>query len=63
MRLMAWPIPSDLSETQTNLQKTFADWETGSEYQWLILERKTGDRVGTISCRPRDDEVAFGWLL
>jgi [ribosomal protein S5]-alanine N-acetyltransferase len=63
MRFMDWPMPTALRDTQLHLEKVAAAWETGSEYQWIILERHSGLCAGTISCRPRGHAADFGYFL
>jgi len=63
MRFMDWPMPADPKATSARLESTAGDWEKGIEYQWVILERGTGECVGTISCRPKGHAVDFGYFL
>jgi ribosomal-protein-alanine N-acetyltransferase len=63
MRFMDWPMPTAPKDTQAHLEKVSADWETGTEYQWIILERHSGQCAGTISCRPKGHAADFGYFL
>jgi RimJ/RimL family protein N-acetyltransferase len=56
-------MPTDIRDTESHLQKVSADWEAGSEYQWVILERPSGECAGTISCRPKGHVADFGYFL
>jgi [ribosomal protein S5]-alanine N-acetyltransferase len=63
MRFMDWPMPTDPNSTAAHLQDATADWELGSEYQWVVLERQTGDLVGSISFRPNGHAADFGYFF
>jgi RimJ/RimL family protein N-acetyltransferase len=63
MRFMDWPIPTDPSSTEAHLQDAAGDWDMGSEFQWVILERFTGELVGSISCRPNGHAADFGYFF
>jgi len=63
VRFMDWSMPTDPSDTESRLRKASASWDRGSEYQWVILERDSGECIGTISCRPRGHEADFGYFL
>ena len=63
MRFMDWPMPTDPGDTESHLREASADWDDGSEYQWVILERYSTECVGTISCRPKGHEADFGYFL
>jgi RimJ/RimL family protein N-acetyltransferase len=63
MRFMDWPMPTDPGDTESHLRKCSADWDSGSEYQWVILDRDSVQCVGTISCRPEGHSADFGYFL
>lgn len=63
MRFMDWPMPTDPAATRAALLGSFADWDAGSEYQWIILERAGGECVGTLSCRLSGRAADFGYFL
>lgn len=63
MRFMDWPMPTDPKDTESHLRETAADWDRGSEYQWVIFDRNSAQCVGTISCRPKGHEADFGYFL
>lgn len=63
MRFMDWPMPTDPRDTEAHLETLSGAWETGSEYQWIILERHSGKCAGSISCRPKGHAVDFGYFL
>jgi RimJ/RimL family protein N-acetyltransferase len=63
MRFMDWPMPADPLETMRHLEDAVADWDRGTEHQWVILTRLGGECVGTIACRPSDHAVDFGYFL
>lgn len=63
MRFMDWPMPTDPKDTESHLRNSSADWDAGSEYQWVILDRNSAECVGTISCRPRGHSADFGYFL
>jgi ribosomal-protein-alanine N-acetyltransferase len=63
MRFVDWPSPKDPATVEANLQNALTDWKNHSEYQWVILERLTGECAGTISCRPKDHAADFGYFL
>jgi len=63
MRFMDWPIPAEARHTEAHLEAAVVEWEKGSEYQWIILERRTGECAGTIACRPKGHAADFGYFL
>ncbi len=63
MRFMDWPIPTSPGETRAYLEGSYAEWNAGSQFQWVILERGTRTIAGTISCRPRGHAADFGYFL
>jgi ribosomal-protein-alanine N-acetyltransferase len=63
MRFMDWPIPTHPSSTEAHLQDASGDWDMGSEFQWVVLERLTGELVGSISCRPNGHAADFGYFF
>jgi RimJ/RimL family protein N-acetyltransferase len=63
MRFMDWPMPTDVSSTRSHLEAAFADWDSGTEYQWIIWERNAGDCVGTIALRVNGHAADFGYFL
>jgi RimJ/RimL family protein N-acetyltransferase len=63
MRFMDWPMPTDPKSTEAHLERAVVSWESGSEYQWVILERASAECVGTISCRPKGNSADFGYFL
>src|SRR5215472_3276470 len=63
MRFMDWPMPSVPRETEAHLEDSVAEWEKGTEYQWIILERSTGECAGTIACRRKGHAADFGYFL
>jgi RimJ/RimL family protein N-acetyltransferase len=63
MRFMDWPMPVDPRDTEMHLEEAFGNWEAGSEYQWIVLERSSGECVGSIACRPKGHAVDFGYFL
>jgi ribosomal-protein-alanine N-acetyltransferase len=38
-------------------------WDTGVEYQWVVLERQTAECVGTVSLRVRGHAADFGYFF
>ncbi|MEJ0007060.1 MAG: GNAT family N-acetyltransferase [Steroidobacteraceae bacterium] len=63
MRFMDWAMPTDPSTVRSHLEKISAGWETGDEYQWVILEQRGGEVAGTIAVRPRGHAADFGYFL
>mgnify|MGYP001547799656 FL=1 len=63
MRFMDWPMPTDPRDTEQHLRKSSADWDAGTEYQWIILARDSAECIGTISCRPKGRSADFGYFL
>lgn len=63
MRFMDWAMPTDAGDTESHLRRSSTDWDSGSEYQWVILDRDSAQCVGTISCRPRAHSADFGYFL
>jgi RimJ/RimL family protein N-acetyltransferase len=56
-------MPVDPRDTTTHLEEAFANWEAGSEYQWIVLERSSGECAGSIAFRPKGHAVDFGYFL
>ena len=63
VRFMDWPMPTDPRDTEAHLRQSSADWDAGSEYQWVILDRSSAECMGTISCRIKGHSADFGYFL
>jgi ribosomal-protein-alanine N-acetyltransferase len=63
MRYMDWPMPTDPSSTEAHLQRAVADWNSGAEYQWVIVERSTAAVIGSIGYRTSGHAADFGYFL
>lgn len=63
MRFLDWPRPQHVSDTLAHLENAIAAWNDRIEFQWVVIERATGDLAGTISARPRGHAVDFGYFL
>ena len=63
MRYMDWAMPRMPGATLAHLEGASARWNAGTEFQWIIEGRASGECVGTISFRPKDDGVDFGYFL
>jgi RimJ/RimL family protein N-acetyltransferase len=63
MRFMDWSMPSDDNSTKSHLESAQAAWESGEEYQWIILDRDIGAMAGTIAVRPKGHSADFGYFL
>lgn len=56
-------MPTDPGSVEAHLESGVAEWNKGTEHQWIILERSTGECAGTISCRPANHAADFGYFL
>ncbi len=63
MRFMDWSIPTDDNSTRSQLELAVKAWESGEEYQWTILDPRTGAAAGTIAVRPKGHSADFGYFL
>lgn len=63
MRFMDWAMPTDDTCTRSNLESAVAAWESGEEYQWIILDRGIDAMAGTIAVRPKGHSADFGFFL
>jgi RimJ/RimL family protein N-acetyltransferase/ketosteroid isomerase-like protein len=63
MKYMTWPAQASDSETRNHLEGAVQRWVDGTEYQWIIEERSTGELAGTISYRPKAHSADFGYFL
>ena len=63
MRYMDWPMPKMPSATLAHLEGALARWNAGTEFQWIIEERASGECAGTISFRPDEGAADFGYFL
>lgn len=63
MRFMDWPRPKDSSATRAHLEAMESSWNTGVEYQWMVLERQTGECVGTVGLRIKGHAADFGYFF
>src|ERR1035437_9835237 len=63
MKYMTWAAQANDSETRSHLEGALQRWADGTEYQWIIEERSTGQLAGTISFRPKAHAADFGYFL
>ncbi|MBE0549463.1 MAG: GNAT family N-acetyltransferase [Rubrivivax sp.] len=63
MKYMEWAAQASDAETRTHLEGATQRWADGTEYQWIVEERSTGNLAGTISCRPSAHAADFGYFL
>lgn len=63
MRHMDWPRAHGVGETRTHLEAVDRRWATGTEHQYLIVEKAGGAAVGSISFRPQGHAADFGYLV
>jgi ribosomal-protein-alanine N-acetyltransferase len=63
VQFMDWPMPTDASSTKSHLEGASANWDSGVEYQWIILESQTGACIGTIALRVKGHAADFGYFL
>jgi RimJ/RimL family protein N-acetyltransferase/ketosteroid isomerase-like protein len=63
MKYMTWPAQTSDSESRNHLEGAVQRWTDGTEYQWIIEERSTGELAGTISYRPKAHAAEFGYFL
>ena len=63
MRFMDWPTPMDATAIRSNLESASVAWESGEEYQWVILDPHARDMAGTIAIRPKGHAADFGYFL
>ena len=63
MKYMGWPAQASDSETRSHLQGAAQRWVDGTEYQWIVEERSSGNLAGTISFRPKAHAADFGYFF
>jgi [ribosomal protein S5]-alanine N-acetyltransferase len=63
IRYMEWAAQVSDSETRSHLEDVNLRWLDGTEFQWIVEERATGDLAGTISVRPKGHSADFGYFL
>ncbi len=63
LRYMDWPAPRNSEEIKARHEGTKARWESGTEYQWVIMDKPSDTVIGTISFRPKGHAVDFGYFL
>ena len=63
MKYMEWAAHASDAETRSHLEGVAQRWIDGTEYQWIIEVRSTGNLAGTISYRPKAHAADFGYFL
>ncbi|QTN27510.1 GNAT family N-acetyltransferase [Rhodoferax sp. AJA081-3] len=63
MKYMEWAAQTSDSQTRAHLEQVARRWQEGTEFQWIVEERATGNLAGTISCRPKGHSADFGYFL
>jgi [ribosomal protein S5]-alanine N-acetyltransferase len=51
MRHLDWPRMTSPEQARQHLQAVDARWDAGTEHQWVVQHKASGDLVGTVSCR------------
>lgn len=63
MRYMDWPAHRSEADARAYLQGCQARWEAGTEYHWVIIDKRSGALIGSIACRISGHAADFGCLL
>jgi RimJ/RimL family protein N-acetyltransferase len=60
---MNFPRHRDPAEAEAFARRCVQCWQDGSAFPWAIVERVTGDFLGTIELRLRPPKADFGYIL
>lgn len=63
MRYLDWPAHRSESDARAYLQGCQSRWEAGTEYHWVIVDKRSTAVVGSIACRMVGHAADFGCLL
>ncbi len=63
MRYMDWPAHRSEADARAYLQGCQVRWEAGTEFHWVIVDKRSGAPIGSISCRISGHAADFGYLL
>jgi ribosomal-protein-alanine N-acetyltransferase len=62
-RFLTWRVHRDLEETRRFVALMQQRWRAGSEYTWVVRERRSNTIVGAISARKARHGFAIGYVL
>lgn len=63
MRYMDWPAHRSEADARAYLEGCQARWEAGTEYHWVIVDKRSAAVIGSIACRVQGHACDFGCLL
>jgi ribosomal-protein-alanine N-acetyltransferase len=63
MRYMDWAAHRSEADARAYLQGCRARWEAGTEYHWVIVDKRSAAVIGSIACRVQGHAADFGCLL
>jgi ribosomal-protein-alanine N-acetyltransferase len=62
-RYLTWRPHADIAETRAVIDRFLAVWERQEEFCWLLFTSDSGQMIGSIAARTRDDGFNLGFLL
>jgi RimJ/RimL family protein N-acetyltransferase/gamma-glutamylcyclotransferase (GGCT)/AIG2-like uncharacterized protein YtfP len=62
-RFLRWQPHARLADTAAHLAGCVQRWEAGSEFVWLIEDRRSARLLGSLAARPGGHGVELGYLL
>jgi RimJ/RimL family protein N-acetyltransferase len=62
-RFADWPALTHLGQVTDVIQGWQRDWESGTEFTWVVTECHADRAIGAVSCSRTASEVTFGYVL
>jgi RimJ/RimL family protein N-acetyltransferase len=62
-RFMDWRALNDVDQADTFVRESHQKWESNEEFTWVVTDLASDSVIGAVSCRPKETEVDFGYVL
>ena len=62
-RYLLWKPHRDVSESYWIIDRFISNWESKTEFSWLIFQKETEQLIGSFAARPKTDGFNLGYLL
>ena len=62
-RFTDWPAVSELQQVAEVIARWQRDWDSGTEFTWVVTQRQIDRTIGSVSFSLTGSEVMFGYVL
>lgn len=63
MRYLEWLAHRSEADARTYLLGCQARWDAGTEYHWMVVDKRSAAVIGSVACRVQGHAADIGFLL